>query len=601
MDHGPPRFVIGIDYGTTYTVVQYKVPSKLTYTRNQGEQWGYGIGEDAYIIKWTKMNLERPSRLQAIKTLRQTLESAEQLAFDPRGALQAQVPHHLTKTPADILTDYLAKVAAVVRQDIKDKRDEEVIKRLPIDLVITHPAIWDARARNSTFRAASTAFMKEFEMAAGYIGLATESEACAQYIMNSKGVDNLRKDDCFIVVDAGGGTVDLVSYKVNAVSPNFIPTRVTDVSSGPYGATKIDRCFLETFLSQRLGKNEYKKLLAFGAQRREYRRGEHTMLRQGEKFMFDKFQDIKEAFKGKPRPGEPPNNRSIELPDGIGEDDNPSREILNGRILMFQESVVGTLELIDDQITLLRLKKIECQKDHQQNIGPYLFRRVRDLARGYKLRVVQGEDSWTAVAKGATLMGLGVRCEKPLPVYSAPCHIGIILAERFASYCHQEDQRYTDSFDGVLRAKDHIKWVVARGDLVTPHEQIVKKVKMVHKINPNGKKTGRVNVILSSHDETGEDLNRHDRLSQVFDVTRKTITLDYDLGNIPDADRGDCYRRIRDPQTKQIYAKVEMQLEVTVSIAGDISLDLRTGITEAYLRRTGREGHQLAHWPPLHT
>lgn len=55
-------------------------------------------------------------------------------------------------------------------------------------------------------------------------------------------------------------------------------------------------------------------------------------------------------------------------------------------------------------------------------------------------------------------MGLGVGCEKPPLVTSAPYHIGVILAERFASYYHQEDQRYTDSFDGIERAKDHIKW-----------------------------------------------------------------------------------------------------------------------------------------------
>ncbi|RYC61790.1 hypothetical protein CHU98_g4402 [Xylaria longipes] len=253
-----------------------KVPSELTYTRNQGEQWRYGIGEDAYAISWTKMNLEKPSRLQAIETLRQTLESAEQLAFDPRSGSPNQVPHHLIKTPANILTDYLAKVAAVVRRDIKDKRD--VLKKFPIDLVITHPA--------------------EFEMAElppGYIRLATESEACAQYIMNSKGVETPRKD--------------LVSHKVNTISPNFIPTRVTDVSSGRYGAMNIDRYFVKTFLRQRLGENEYEKLLAFGAQRGEYSSGEHTVWRRGD--------DLE---------------------------------------TMFQKPVGRTLELIEQQITLVGLQ-----------------------------------------------------------------------------------------------------------------------------------------------------------------------------------------------------------------------------------------------------
>ncbi|KAI1737444.1 hypothetical protein F4680DRAFT_214502 [Xylaria scruposa] len=638
-NHGQPRFVIGIDYGTTFTGVawtlttgkkpslddinvvtnwppgeqQYKVPSELTYTGNQGEQWGYGIGEDAYVISWTKMNLETPSKLQAIETLQQSLESAKQLVFDSRRASQNRVPHHLTRTPIDILTDYLTKVAAVVCRDIKDKRDEEVLKKFPIDLVITHPAIWDARARNATFRAARKAFMKELmtESPPGQIRLATEPEACAQYIMNSKDVDNLRKDDCFIVVDAGGGTVDLVSYKVSVVSPNFVPIRVTDVSSGRHGATNIDRYFLKRFLREKLGDNEYEKLLAIGAQRERYRSCEHTILRRGERFMFDKFKDIKEGFKGKAKPGNPPNNHSIELPDGIGEDDDPLHGIRDGKIViteddledMFKEPVEGTLELIDQQIELVRLQNLDAKCIFLSggfSRSPYLFRRVCDLARRYKLQVVQGEDSWTAVAKGAVLMGLGLRCEKPPHVASAPYHIGVILAERFASYCHQEDQCYVDSFDGISRAKDQIKWVVAKGDLVTPYEQIEKKVKIVHKITPRGKKTGRVKVILSSHDGTSDNLNRPDQLSQIFDVTRKTVQLDYKLGSIPDADRGNYYERIRDPQTRNTYDKVKMQLEVTVSMAGDITLDLRAGVVEDYHRRTAREGYRLAYWTTLH-
>ncbi len=183
-----PRFVISIDYGTTYTgklnipgeglctfsflylttqgvawilttgntprledinvvtnwptgELRPKVPSLFTYTENPGEQWGYGIGDNAHVISWNKMKLEKPSRLEAIKTLLKTLEPAEQLAFDPLSASRNQVQPHLAKTPEDILGDYLVRVATVVRQDIRNKRDEAVLKKFPIDLVITHPAV----------------------------------------------------------------------------------------------------------------------------------------------------------------------------------------------------------------------------------------------------------------------------------------------------------------------------------------------------------------------------------------------------------------------------------------------------------------------------
>ncbi|GAW16725.1 hypothetical protein ANO14919_061620 [Xylariales sp. No.14919] len=156
-------------------------------------------------------------------------------------------------------------------------------------------------------------------------------------------------------------------------------------------------------------------------------------------------------------------------------------------------------------------------------------------------------------------------------------------------------QRYNDSLDGVARAKDHIEWVVAKGGLVTPHEQIAKKVKIVHKITTRGKKAGRVREILSSHEETGDDMNQLHRLSDIHDVTREKVHLDYDLGRIPDVGRRNCYKRINDRQTGQEYDKVEMHLDGTVSLAGDISLDLSAGATEDHYGKPNLQGYQLAY------
>jgi hypothetical protein len=117
-----------------------KVPSVLTYSPNSGEQWGYGIGDNAYVIEWTKLQLERPSRFEALQVLLETLQSAEQLDFGERNAAR-KLPRHLGKTPANVMTDYLTCVAEVVRQDIRRSKDEEVLKKFPIDLVITHPAV----------------------------------------------------------------------------------------------------------------------------------------------------------------------------------------------------------------------------------------------------------------------------------------------------------------------------------------------------------------------------------------------------------------------------------------------------------------------------
>lgn len=135
-------------------VIESKVPSLYTYSRtlDDGELWGYDIGDNAYVIRWSKLELEAPSRLQALKTLKRTIAEARQLDFGQTNVLQGQIPRHLTKSASDVVTDYLIQVAGAVRKDIENKRDARTLLEFPIDLVITHPAVLDLRCNHSRAR-----------------------------------------------------------------------------------------------------------------------------------------------------------------------------------------------------------------------------------------------------------------------------------------------------------------------------------------------------------------------------------------------------------------------------------------------------------------
>jgi hypothetical protein len=196
--------------------ISEKVPSTLTYSPNKGEQWGHGIGDSAYVIQRTKLELEVPSREHALDGLRKTLLEDQLLEdFSAPNSLQNGIPFHLIKSPSDIVTDYLTHVAKCVRRDIESQKDKAHLKQFPIDYVITHPAEWDSRAKNLTFRSVKAAFDRVFREAAkkkSSVHLVTEPEACAQYTRRDAkegtGVmSDLVPGECFIVVDAGGGTV----------------------------------------------------------------------------------------------------------------------------------------------------------------------------------------------------------------------------------------------------------------------------------------------------------------------------------------------------------------------------------------------------------
>ncbi len=104
------------------------------------------------------------------------------------------------------------------------------------------------------------------------------------------------------------------------------------------------------------------------------------------------------------------------------------------------------------------------------------------------------------MAKGAALMGLGLGCDKPPENTQCPIYIGVVLATHFKDYDHEASQRYTDSFDGIDRAKDSIKWVVQRGDLVTEAAGIQRTLKIIKKMTPTGNQRGSVIVVTSEYD-----------------------------------------------------------------------------------------------------
>lgn len=151
----------------------------------------------------------------------------------------------------------------------------------------------------------------------------------------------------------------------------------------------------------------------------------------------------------------------------------------------------------------------------------YLHRQVRRLGARCGFQVVRSDDdksvqrspqtpvhldfsnsiskyssSWTAVAKGAVLMGLGLDCPTPPNNIPCPVNIGVTLSTRFRPYEHAGEQKYKDSFDGSDRARNHTHWIIKKGDLVTLEGKHA-STKLRRKYNPNGNKTGIVKVLIS--------------------------------------------------------------------------------------------------------
>ncbi len=97
-------------------------------------------------------------------------------------------------------------------------------------------------------------------------------------------------------------------------------------------------------------------------------------------------------------------------------------------------------------------------------------------------------------------MGLGLDCRPPPPQSPCPVHVGIVVAERFAHYDHEPLQKYQDSFDKIERAKNQIKWIVNKGDLLPSDGGLTTRLKLVRKMTQTGSQAGTIRIVTSTYD-----------------------------------------------------------------------------------------------------
>jgi hypothetical protein len=77
-------------------------------------------------------------------------------------------------------------------------------------------------------------------------------EAAANYVLNGLDPHGLNVDDTFVVCDAGGGTVDLISYTIMQLQPILKVKEAAAGTGGLCGSTFLNRRFAD-YLVAKLG------------------------------------------------------------------------------------------------------------------------------------------------------------------------------------------------------------------------------------------------------------------------------------------------------------------------------------------------------------
>ncbi|KAE8449886.1 hypothetical protein EG329_007363 [Mollisiaceae sp. DMI_Dod_QoI] len=338
------QIVVGIDFGTTYSGVSWalnrgnrqvnlitnwenptagftnpnsnKVPTLISYENGSAVAWGFeaALSGDAN-LRWFKILLEPEYRYK---------QMSEQAIYS------REILERMNKTPQDAVADYL--------QLLWQHAEEHIRHRIPKDddghnhelkVVITVPAMWSDVAKDQTREAAKKAGIP------GEISLVSEPEAAALATFKDRSTNGepLRKDDVYVVCDAGGGTVDLISYKIRSLDPLEIEECAIG-DGGLCGSAYIDMGF-EKFVKLKVGEAEYNRM------NENHRK----------RMMIDFDVQVKRGFSGKDQ-----KNRSVEL---RGVRNNAEEGIINGAIILSADSIRTLFDQVCSQVEDLVEKQID--------------------------------------------------------------------------------------------------------------------------------------------------------------------------------------------------------------------------------------------------
>ncbi|MEV4820530.1 hypothetical protein, partial [Micromonospora sp. NPDC049274] len=167
----------------------------------------------------------------------------------------SKTPAH--KDPATLIGLYLEKIYEnAVSEIAKSGYKEEEVR-----WCLTVPAIWDDFQKQRMRQAAVDAGMPDDPKR---LVLAIEPEAAAHYArlsgVRTVGATSGRRANLlspgtrFMLVDCGGGTVDITAYRT---SSNGKLTEIGNDHGGPFGSEYINRHFVSEILCRKLGSTEF--------------------------------------------------------------------------------------------------------------------------------------------------------------------------------------------------------------------------------------------------------------------------------------------------------------------------------------------------------
>ncbi|KZP28402.1 hypothetical protein FIBSPDRAFT_817256 [Athelia psychrophila] len=277
--HGSGRkLVLAMDIGTTFSGISYavldpgEIPVIKGVTRFPAQVTVGGDSKIPSILYYGEQGDVRAVGAEALQE--SVIEQAEdenwskvewwKLHLRPKGLSSSQVndddlpplPRH--KSAIDVLSDFMKYLFKCAETYIQDTHSSELWASVVgnIDFVLTHPNGWEGAQQAQIRRAAVRAgLISDAPNGQCRLQLLTEGEASLHFcIANGLASDLTTTGKGIIIVDAGGGTIDLSAYYMSNTPSSFEEIAPTECRlQGSVFVTRRAR----TFLSEKLAGSKY--------------------------------------------------------------------------------------------------------------------------------------------------------------------------------------------------------------------------------------------------------------------------------------------------------------------------------------------------------
>jgi hypothetical protein len=374
-------------------------------------------------------------------------------------------------------------------------------------------------------------------------------------------------NDNFIVCDAGGGTVDLISYEIKQLNP----LRLEESAEG------TGKCCGAAFLNMRFEQHVRSKL------------GETVFMEVCEKkpkAWLAALRYFEEYVKVNYNPDEE-TEFSISFP---GVPDNPRAGIEQGFLIMttkevgeiFHPIIKEAVGLVDQQMSKLKTKNkkvagILLVGGFGQNEALYKALRDKfedgsappppytpvDYHTGSSepgLQVMQPPNAWSAVVRGAVLRGLE-GTEYVLSRKARNCY-GVTCTESYDPDIHSPSRKYWSEFDEEFRVRDRMRWFIRKGSTVSSSEPVL--FPFYTNFADIGSSMYRTKLIFSKIDDAPDDYD-----ASPGSQTETLCRLEVDLDMVPHK-----HWTFKNTTDGSRFKRLDFQLGMHVK-SGNITFDLR--------------------------